>query len=266
MDETGSKLLIRVHGSPALPTLVYLPGLHGDWTLVSSFRHHVAGKVRFAEICYPRTTTWTLNDHAQTIEDALQAAGVSEGWLIGESFGSQPSWAMIDRSSRGESNFKIHGLILAGGFVKHPWPWGAKFLRFLNRHIPRVGMRGLLRLYAYYARFRHRQAPDTLASVAEFVTNRLHPDDPKAMGWRYTLVAESDVRPIARSCTLPVYHLAGLVDPIVPGPLIRRWLKRNCPGYRGTKTILRADHNVLGTAPLLAAQTVLGWLEPARAE
>ena len=29
---------VRVHGAEPLPTLIYLPGLHGDWTLIGSFR------------------------------------------------------------------------------------------------------------------------------------------------------------------------------------------------------------------------------------
>ena len=40
-------LKMRVHGDASLPTLIYLPGLHGDWTLVSSFRAAIAGRVRF---------------------------------------------------------------------------------------------------------------------------------------------------------------------------------------------------------------------------
>src|SRR2546428_608243 len=114
--------------------------MHGDWTLVASFRHELAAMSRLVEITYPRTTTWSLDNYAQGIEAALHAADVRVGWLIGESFGSQPAWAMIGRSQRGESQLQIHGLILAGGFVKHPWPRGVKLLRLLNRKIPRASM------------------------------------------------------------------------------------------------------------------------------
>src|SRR5947209_4789033 len=121
MDEP---LQIRIHGDAPLPTLVYLPGLHGDWTLVSSFRAAVAGRVRFVEFTYPRTLTWSLDDYAAAVEVALLNHGVQQGWLLAESFSSQ-----------------------------------------------------------------------------------------------------------------------------VPWPQVRLWLRRNCPGYRGGRTIVRADHNVLGTAP-----------------
>ena len=238
--------------------------MHGDWTLVASFRHEVAGKVRFVDMTYPRTTTWTLDDYAKGIEDALIAADVHEGWLIGESFGSQPAWAMIGCSQRSESQLKLHGLILAGGFVKHPWSWGAKLMRAASRLIPRFAARILLRVYATYARFRHRQAPDTLTNIQEFVANRLAPGESVAMQRRYTLILENDRRPVAQATKLPVYQLAGLMDPLVPNWLIGGWLKRNCPGFRESKTILTADHNVLGTTPAKAAGVVLGWVSSYR--
>jgi pimeloyl-ACP methyl ester carboxylesterase len=265
MHPPQPKIEIRVHGSSDLPTLIYLPGIHGDWTLVSSFRQAVKGRLRFVEMTYPRTATWSLEEYARGIEDALQAAGIRGGWLLGESFGSQPAWAMAGRTQRGESPLKIQGLVLAGGFVRHPWPWGAKLLRFLTRSIPEFALRGLLQVYCAYARFRHRVASDTLAAIAEFRANRLHPDDRQAMMQRYSIIIAEDYRPIARATHLPVYDLAGLIDPIVPSVLVRRWLKRNCPGWRVGKTIWLADHNVLGTAPTQAAEIILDWINAAPA-
>lgn len=33
----SERIPMRVHGVNDSPTLIYLPGLHGDWTQVSSF-------------------------------------------------------------------------------------------------------------------------------------------------------------------------------------------------------------------------------------
>lgn len=251
---------IRIHGSTMLPALIYLPGMHGDWTLASSLRHLVAGKACFVDMTYPRTTTWTLDDYAREIETALLAAGVTEGWLVGESFGSQPAWAMIGRRQRNESPLKIHGLILAGGFVKHSWPWGAKLLRSVSGHMPRFAVRGLMKVYAGYAHIRHGHAPETLAGIGEFVSNRLAPGEAPAMQRRYTLILENDLREVARNTTLPVFHLAGLVDPLVPNVLVHHWLRRNCPGFRESRTILSADHNVLASSPRKSAEQILKWI------
>ena len=111
----AEELQLRVHGAASLPTLIYLPGLHGDWTLAGGFLRALGGQARFVEMTYPRTLTWSLEDYAAAIETALARAGIPDGWLLGESFGSQPLWALV-----GRGKFPARGVILAGGFVKHP--------------------------------------------------------------------------------------------------------------------------------------------------
>jgi pimeloyl-ACP methyl ester carboxylesterase len=66
---------------------------------------------------------------------------------------------------------------------------------------------------------------------------------------------------VARQTRLPVYYLGGSIDPLVPWPLVRRWLRNNCPGYRGSKMLWMADHNVLATAPAVSADTVIQWIK-----
>jgi pimeloyl-ACP methyl ester carboxylesterase len=300
-------LKMRVHGDASLPTLVYLPGLHGDWTLVSSFRAAIAGRVRFAEFTYPRTTTWSLDDYARGIEGMLLAQGIERGWLLGESFGSQPAWQVVKRfrerqgapheaqpnpgpsqegsqhwevrstkfPSReglgvgfpghgGSAGFQTQGLILAGGFVRHPVIWAVRMAGRVSGAIPMWVVKLFCVVYARYARFRHKHAPETLASIGEFVANRTMEADRQAIVHRYTLIAENDFRPVARQTHFPVFYLAGLVDPLVPWCHVRWWLRRNCPGYRGGRTMWRADHNVLGTAPQKSAEQIHAWISNAR--
>ena len=310
----GTDLLIRVHGDASLPTLVYLPGLHGDWTLVSSFRAAMAGKVRLVEFAYPRTTTWSLDEHAAAIENALLSRGIVRGWLLGESFGSQPAWQMVGRVLKDEGHkseptnpsrrgsppsrmaesrlsstdlncgsegwlssnggdggvvdgvplsrprFQVEGLILAGGFVRHPVIWAVRGAGRVSGAIPMGCLKLFCFAYARYAEFRHKRAPETFASIAEFVANRTEEADRRAIVHRYTLIADNDLRAVARGFGRPVFYLAGLVDPLVPWCCVRWWLRRHCPGYHGGKTIWRADHNVLGTAPQASAQQVLEWM------
>jgi pimeloyl-ACP methyl ester carboxylesterase len=327
MDET---LQMRVHGDGSLPALVYLPGMHGDWTLVSSFRAAVAGKVRFVEFAYPRTTTWSLGDYAGAIEQSLLARGVDCGWLLGESYGSQPAWELVRRfldhprrrlgtqvakepgsagsgasvpaapagvppasepklgargpagkadsfsaaapilpapsvhvsdiGGKGGAGFRPLGLVLAGGFVKHPVNWAVRLAARFSGAVPLGFVRAFCGVYSRYATFRHRRAPETLASITEFVANRVDESDRRAIVQRYRIIAENDLRPVARRFHLPVFYLAGLVDPLVPWCYVRWWLRANCPGYRGGKTVWRADHNVLGTAPEAAARLILAWM------
>jgi hypothetical protein len=261
---------MRVHGNAALPVLIYLPGLHGDWTLVSSFRAAVAGRVHFVEFTYPRSLTWALEDYAKAIEAALLDRGIRSGWLLAESFGSLVGWEIVGRANRaaespgptGSPGFEPLGLVLAGGFVRHPLPWGVRLVRWVGLHTPHRSYHAVLECYVWWLKGRHRDEPEALASLSEFVERRTELDR-LAMRRRLELIAASDARPIARQTTLPVYHLGGVLDPVVPWLGVRSWLRRHCPGYRGSKTCWRADHAVLATGTHQSAEALLAWMQAA---
>ena len=257
------KIQIRVHGGDSLPALVYLPGLHGDWTLVGSFRKHVLGRVRFAEMTYPRTLAWSLDDYAAAIESALAENGIAHGWLLGESFGSQPLWAIA-----GRGRFKVDGIILAGGFVRLPTRpavrfgervAGRFFLSLLTRVIFPAANRTFAWLYVALARLRFRRSPETLARINEFIERRT-PLDLQAACHRLRLIGGNDPCATARATKAPIYALAGWWDPIVPWLPVRRWLRANCPSFQECKIIGSADHAVLVSAPRESAEQVLKWV------
>jgi len=256
----NDRLEVRVEGPPNAPTLIYLPGIHGDWYLVTSFRRAVVSQVRFVEFCYPRTTTWSLEEHARAILSALQERGIERGWLLGESFGSQIAWAMLSQIAAG-TRFEVSGLILAGGFVRYPWMGGVRLTRALIAGLPDPAVRLLFLGYARYARFRHRQAPETLESMDEFIRRRLAPGDREAVLHRLDLIARSDPRARARSTAIDTWFLSGFWDPVVPWIPVRRWLRRECPGWRSDRVLPRADHTVLATQPRQSAEVILGWME-----
>ena len=250
----AEQLQLRIHGNVSSPTLVYLPGLHGDWTLVGGFRHALGGRARFVEVTYPRTLTWSLDDYAAAIENALEQHGITSGWLLGESYGSQPLWALVARGI-----FPAQGVILAGGFVKHPMRWAVRLAEKLTGRISNALFVWIIFSYAKIARFRYRRSPEVLATIDEFVARRTEPDR-RAAQHRLHLIAENDPRPIASETKLPVFALSGWLDPIVPWPWVRHWLRKNCPALRDYKVLWRADHNVLSTAPKEAAEQVLKWM------
>jgi pimeloyl-ACP methyl ester carboxylesterase len=251
MDED---LQLRIHGAASQPTLVYLPGLHGDWTLISSFRHALGSRARFVEMTYPRTLAWSLDDYALAIETALAKNGVTGGWLLGESYGSQVLWAMVARGK-----FPAQGVILAGGFVKHPMCRVVQLAEKLTGRISNVLFIRIVFGYAEIARFRYRRSPETLATINEFVARRTELDH-RAAQHRLHLIAENDPRPIASQTKLPVFGLSGVLDPIVPWLWVRHWLTKNCPALRDYKIIRSADHNVLSTAPREAAEQIWKWI------
>jgi pimeloyl-ACP methyl ester carboxylesterase len=250
----AEQLEMRIHGDAAQPTLVYLPGLHGDWTLVGSFRRALGSRVHFVEMTYPRTLTWSLEDYAEAIETALAEQGILRGWLLGESFGSQLVWPLVARS-----RFQVEGVILAGGFVRHPMRWGVRLAERLTGGISLSLMTRILFGYAKVARYRYRHAPEVMTNIQEFINRRTELDRQAAVH-RLRLIARHDPRSIARQTKLPVYAITGLMDPVVPWWFVRPWLKRNCPSLREYRIIGRADHNVLGTGAQSAAAHVLRWM------
>ena len=247
------KLQLRIYGDSSLPTLIYLPGLHGDWTLIGGFRKQVTGKVRFVEMTYPRTLDWSLDNYAAAIETALAQNGITCGWLLGESYGSQVLWALVARGK-----FQTQGIILAGGFVRHPMRWA---VRLVEKIAGQISLRLLIQIifgYAKIARFRFRRSPEILEHINEFVERRTELDR-QAATHRLHLIAQSDPREIARNGRVPVFALTGILDPIVPWPFVRRWLRKNCTALRDYK-IIHADHNVLGTGTREAAKQILEWM------
>jgi pimeloyl-ACP methyl ester carboxylesterase len=251
---TPNEVEIRVHGQSGWPTLVYLPGLHGDWTLVGGFRKQVEGKLRFVELTYPRTLDWSLNDYAAGIEQALESRGISEGWLLGESFGSQIVWPLACRR-----RFTVNGIVLAGGFGRHPAYWG---VRLAERTLGAVSLRMITRAlfgYARVAKWRFRHQPEVLASLGEFIQRRTELDRQAAVH-RLRLIAENDPSPLARGVDVPVYAISGGLDPVVPWFPARRWLCRNCPELREYRIIGTADHTVLSTGSRKAAEIITHWI------
>ncbi len=251
----AEELQIRIHGTDARPTLVYLPGMHGDWTLIPRFRKAVSDRVRFVEFTYPRTLTWSLEDYAGAIENSLAQNGLTHGWLLAESFGSQIAWILLARG-----RFRVTGLLLAGGFVRHPLQ---QMARWAERLTGTGTFRLLVRAIFGLGRLVHRssgRSPETEAMWAEFFRRRTELDR-LAARHRLHLVTQSDPRATAANTAVPVFHLAGWLDPIVPWPPVKRWLQKNCPAFRASRIIKPADHAILVTAPEAAAEQILTWMQ-----
>lgn len=251
------KLQMRVHGKPDAPCVVYVPGIHGDWTLVQGLRAELESQVRFVEFTYPRRMDWTLEDYSSEILRALHEAGIHKAWLIGESFGSQPVWQILAREDRA---LEVEGVILAGGFVRYPAPRMLKAAQWwIGRTTPR-SLQNTLEAYRSYAGIRFRKNPVVRAGIEDFIARRTM-EDVQVIRQRMGLIATNDPRGIVRELRLPVFALTGLFDPVVPAWPVFHWLRRNCPGYVDGRVILSADHNVLSTAPQASARQILRWME-----
>jgi len=252
------ELQIRIHSLDSQPTLIYLPGLHGDWTLIGRFRRALSERVRFIEVTYPRTLTWTLDDYAEGVERALAENGIRHGWLLGESFSSQVVWPIVERR-----RFKPNGIILAGGFVRHPFIPGVRFAARVAGGVSLTLITRVLFGYARLIRARYVNSPEVLAEIESFIARRTELDR-QAAKHRLQLLTRYDPCSVARQANVPIYALTGLFDPIVPWYWVRSWLRKNCPSLREYRIIRHADHNVLGSAAQESADQILKWLNSDR--
>jgi pimeloyl-ACP methyl ester carboxylesterase len=262
----GEKLRLRVHGTAGQPALIHLPGLHGDWTLLAPFRHALRNRARLVETAYPREPDWQLGDYATAVESALLERGIASGWILGESFSSQVAWAFLERQQRAgdAARFRVEGLILVGGFVRHPWPWGVRLAHAVSQ---RASVRFIRRACALYARTmvkRFEHCPGATAEFAQFVENRAGDLDRHTITRRYLLIAGNHPAAIARMTQIPVYHLSGAWDPIVPWWHVRPWLRRHCPGYRTSRILWSGGHNILLSSPQESAEQILAWAGDSR--
>ena len=242
------------------PTFLHLPGLHGDWTLLGPLRQELAGRARLIEVTYPRRLDWSLADYARAVALAVSAHRIDRCWLLGESFSSQVAWQLLDlrRNSPGACPLEFEGLILVGGFVRHPWPWGVLLARCASALVPIWLLRLACACYGQLAR-RRCPSPQGLAELREFVARRSTSGDRAAITARYRLIHANDPRPTASTATLPVFQLSGAWDPIVPWWQVRPWLRRHCPGYVSSRILWTAGHNVLLSAPQVCARQLLAW-------
>lgn len=252
---------IRIHDAPGGPTLIYLPGLHGDWTLLTRFRRALGGRVRFVEITYPRWTTNSLEQQALAVKQALLGAGIAGGWLLAESFGSQIAWPLAGMAG---TELRLDGIVLAGGFVRHPFIAGVRIAAFLGGAVPVGLLRGAMGFVLTLMRLRYLRDPESRLGLKEFAVRRTAEDRAAAVH-RLRLIAGTDLRGVARNLGLPVFHLTGLFDPIVPWPPVRSWIRENCPGWKGSRVLLACDHPVLTTRPAASAAIILEWVRAGNA-
>jgi len=251
---------IRIHGAAHLPTVLYLPGLHGDWTLLHRFRECLCGRARLVEVIYPRWFTGTLSEQAVSLREALLKRGVDQVWILAESFGSQLAWALLD-PGHPEPRFRVDGLVLAGGFVRHPWVGGVRLTQGICGRIPMRLARGILEMMRPLIQWRLGFSLGGYQASREFITRRTEEDRCAAVH-RLNLIASTDLRPIAAATTLPVWYLTGFFDWVVPWPPVLSWLRQHCPGWRGYRVLIACDHAVLVTQPRDSAKTVLDWIKP----
>jgi pimeloyl-ACP methyl ester carboxylesterase len=233
--------------------------------LLGPFRAELAGRLCLVEVSYPRQVDWTLPDYVGALTEALARKGITRGWVLGESFSSQVAWELLtqcnDNIPASKPHFRPDALVLAGGFVRYPWAWAVRLARAASAAVPLPLLKPLCQFYGWLAGRRYQNCSGGVREqLQEFVHRRTIESDRQAITARYRLILDNDFRATAQRVRMPVFHLSGVWDPIVPWWLVRPWLRRHCPAFRGSRLVLNAGHNVLLSAPRKSVEQILDWM------
>ena len=143
--------------------------------------------------------------------------------------------------------------------MDYPHPRLLGFARWFCPKVSNRLLRAALGGYALYARIRFAQSPEALEGARDFVARRTVRDQ-AAILRRMELIAGNDPREVARSTNIPIHHLYGWFDPIVPWPRVSYWLRKNCPSLRGCHRVWNSDHTILATAYQKSAEQIGQWM------
>lgn len=249
-----------VYGEPGLPTIVYLPGLHGDCTISQTFREAMGSAVRFVEFTYPRSTKWTMADYGKGVADTLDELGIGQAWVIGESFGSQVLWALVEELAANPGHrFKPEALVMGGGFVRYPIPFLVWLSEQILRYTPIWCLRRSFDFYKTWSAKRRGGDERQIRQMDAFVARR-NEQDRRAILHRLRLIRRHDPRSRAQANRIPLFYLTGAIDFVVPWMFVRPWVRKNCFSLRGDQKIRGCDHALFFSEPEKSAAQLKEWM------
>jgi len=255
--ENSTDLLSRVSGPPTAPVVVYLPGLHGDWTPLWRIREPLARHLRLVEIAYPRAAAnWTLDDYVTRLGDLFDRLGLASVHLLAESFGSLVGWVFACRHPE-----RVRSLLVAGGFSVSPGRVRVALAELGLRLFPAALLDKGVDLYLLY--LNRRGFPgNAFRREGEFF-----PATRTRLGWRATrnrlkIIRQTDLRGRLGELRVPVFYFGGARDIIVPVrreiATLRRHLRPECNFH--SVLFPKAPHPIIPARYRQVARLILAWI------
>ena len=214
--ETPSKhaieddLRYRISGEASSPTLLYLPGVHGDWTPQAAAAPILAEHFRLIETAYPKNPAWALSEFVAAVVRLLDRLKIPSTHLAAESFGS-----LVGQQFALEHPERVQSLTIVGGFTRAP---DARMIR-----LTRLGLERLpTRLFeggvdVYVALRRNRGALHPTPHQVDLPYDAVRTEaGRRATVRRFEIIGQTDLRPRLHELQLPVRYLGGEHDLIVP--------------------------------------------------
>ncbi len=259
-DETagteGDEFLYRVNGDEGAVPVVYLPGIHGDWTPQAAVRPILAEKYRLVEITYPKKPHWSIEDYKNALVSLLDRLEIQSAHVIAESFGSLVGWEFgLEHPSR------VRSMLIVGGFCQPPGPqkvllarWG---LTMLPTELFERGVNAYVTIRKHQGKLEHPEMEVDLPYAAvRMELGRL------ATIRRFELISQADIRHQLHELRFPVRYIGGESDIIVPVKREIRTLEEILAEETQfeSRLIRGGPHTIISSHPEETAGQLVEWI------
>jgi aminoacrylate hydrolase len=253
--DDAAGLVYQATGDPDAPPILYLPGVHGDWTPQVRARSILSRDFHFVETAYPRIENWSIDDYARALKEMLDGLGIESAHIVGESFGSLVAWQF------GIANpDRVRSFTLVGGFSRPPRfrVAAAAALKALPNNL----LESAIDVYVA-GKSAAGERRETFESGAYPATRT--PRGRRATANRMTIIQESDFRDQLKQIKFPVRYLGGARDIVVPVRREIATLLAHLPPHCDfqSELVAGAAHAIIASHPEETVEHMSRWVREA---
>ncbi len=256
LDDAENELIYRASGADTAPPVLYLPGVHGDWTPQAVAGPLLAERFRLVEVAYPKQPEWAIVDHVQAVVALLDRLEIASAHIIAESFGSLVGWELgLEHSSR------VRSLMIVGGFCQPPGPPKVLLAKWGLSILPTELFERGVDAYASIKKLRGRLSPSELEGGPPYTAVRSDLGR-NATVQRLELISRLDFRHHLHDLQVPVRYIAGELDRIVSVEREIETLREILPAETGfeSRVIPGAPHMIIASHPKETAAQLIAWI------
>lgn len=252
--DQATGLLHQAAGDPSAPPILYLPGVHGDWTPQGRARPILSRDFHFVETAYPRIDHWSIEDYGRALKELLDSLEIESAHVVGESFGSLVAWQFgIAHPQR------VRSFTLVGGFTRPPRFGVAAAASAALKSIPTGVLESAIDFYVAgkTAMGEHRETFDAGAYPAAR-TQRGR----RATARRMSIIQASEFRRHLTQIQFPVRYLGGARDIVVPVRREIATLIAHLPPHCDFRSelVAGAPHALIASHPEQSVEHILRWV------
>ena len=247
-------LVHQVTGDPNAPPILYLPGVHGDWTPQVRARSILGRDFHVVETAYPRIENWSIDDYARALKELLEGLRIDSAHIVGESFGSLVAWQFGIANPE-----RVRSFTLVGGFSRPPRFRVAAVAAAALKSLPTGVLESAIDVYVA-GKSATGERRETFESGAYPATRT--PRGRRAAANRMTIIQESDFRDQLKEIRFPVRYVGGARDIVVPVRREIATLLAHLPPHCDfqSKLVAGAPHAIIASHPQQTVEHMARWV------